>query len=227
MRILQVTDIHAQEGQLRWLVRESGNFGLVVITGDLLDLNAHRPLADQLDRVTSYLSQIKTPMALCSGNHDSFTDAGPRFEHASWMQDLRRKNVWVDGDKFTLGGRSFRCVPWRGQLETPGADEIWLIHSPPDESPTGITRGGAGFGDFAFGDLCRAGRGPQLALSGHVHDPLSWRAKVGRTWSLNPGCVDCGAGLNSIEIDLARGVAFFRPISGEPDATRLWSAAHG
>jgi predicted phosphodiesterase len=29
--------------------------------------------------------------------------------------------------------------------------------------------------------------GPRLAFSGHVHEPQSWRAKVARTWSLNPG----------------------------------------
>ena len=101
---------------------------------------------------------------------------------------------------------------------------MWLIHSPPDLCPTGIARGGAGFGDPVFGELCRAGRGPRLALSGHVHEPQSWRAKIGRTWSLNP----LGADFNGsdspphIGVDLAAGTAVLRRASGAKDAVQLW-----
>ncbi len=135
MRILHVSDLHARVSQLRWVIEESKEFDLVCITGDLLDLNAHRGF----------------------------------------------DNRWVDGDQFEFGGVKFRCIPWLAPLDEARGDEVWLIHSPPDVLPTGITRGGMGFGDFSFGELCRNHAGPRLALSGHIHDPQSWRAKIGRT----------------------------------------------
>jgi hypothetical protein len=100
--------------------------------------------------------------------------------------------------------------------------EIWIIHSPPDRAKTGITRGGVGFGDFAFGEQCWGGLGPRLALSGHVHDPQSWRTKLGRTWSLNPGYAETLTLPRHIVIDLKRNRAiWYGPIgvSGRPTST--------
>lgn len=119
-----------------------------------------------------------------------------------------------------MAGHVFRCIPWGRPLPEAGPDEAWLIHSPPDEA-TGISRGGAGFGSFELGELCRAGRGPGFALTGHVHDPQSWFAKVGRTWSFNPGFSEGASQPNRIEIDLTRGVALRERASGETDFLRL------
>jgi Icc-related predicted phosphoesterase len=221
MRILHCSDLHASTKHLAWVCRESRRFDVVALTGDLLDVNAFRGIGDQVDRVLAHLRTITVPLAVCSGNHDALTKAGPRLENASWLKEARRKNVWIDSDVFTLAGHTFRCIPWGGPLPEAGPEEIWLIHSPPDEEPTGISRGGAGFGSFEFKELCRAGRGPRLALSGHVHDPQSWCAKVGRTWSLNPGWSEGAPQPSRIEIDLARSVALRERASGETDYLRL------
>ena len=204
MHILHCTDLHANDRWYRWLAEESPRYDLVCLTGDLLDLNLYRSTDGQLERVMAHLQKIERPLAICSGNHDSVAGADLRLHHAAWLQALRREDLWIDGDRFEFGGFSFRCIPWQGLLPNASPDEVWLIHSPPDRVPTGIVRGGAGFGDSIFGEQCRAGLGPRLALSGHVHEPQSWRVKVGRTWSLNPGCEEKSDRPRHIVIDLTR-----------------------
>jgi Icc-related predicted phosphoesterase len=221
MRILHCSDLHASTAHLAWVSRACRCFDLVVLSGDLLDLNLHCPIGEQVDRVLAHLRTIEAPLALCSGNHDSLAGAGSRLENASWLNEARRKNVWIDGDSFEMGGHAIRCVPWNGALPEAGPDDFWVIHSPPDEAPTGIARGGAGFGSFEFGELCRSKRGPKFALSGHVHDPQSWHARIGRTLSLNPGFPEGTTQPNRIEIDLARGVVVRERASGEADFLRL------
>ena len=221
MRILHVTDFHASDALYGWLSRESDGFDLVAFSGDLLDLNHPGPVGDQMDRVLAHMKLIAAPLALCSGNHDCAVACEPRLELANWLKSAKRKNVWIDGDSFEMSGHKFRCIPWGGILPDAKAEEIWLFHSPPDEAPTGISRGGAEWGSFEFGELCRSSNGPRLALSGHVHDPQSWHAKVGRTWSLNPGRPDFAHMPNHVIIDLARGLAIRTRASGEKDLLRL------
>lgn len=221
MRILHVSDLHARESQLRWVVNESKEYDLVCISGDLLDLNAYRRFDGQIERTVAALKDIRVPLALCSGNHDSLAGEGAKLEDARWLRDLKGEMCWVDDDRFEFGGQQFRCVPWLAPVDPADENEIWLIHSPPDLLPTGITRGGVGWGDFSFGELCRNESGPKLALSGHIHDPQSWRARIGRTWSLNPGTGE-GKTPPYITIDLGRGIAI-RQHEDEIDAVRLWS----
>jgi Icc-related predicted phosphoesterase len=65
--------------------------------------------------------------------------------------------------------------------------------------------------------------GPRIAVSGHVHEPQAWRAKVGRTWSLNPlGPENNGAERPSyIVIDLEAGVAVLNRAAGANDSIKL------
>lgn len=221
MRLLHCTDFHGRADWYEWLIRESPRYDLVCLTGDLLDLNPYRSMVGQVEMVTAYLGRIGTPLAVCSGNHDSLAGDDLRLQHARWMQELRRKDVWVDGDRFEVGGFRFRCIPWLSQAVKAAPDEIWLIHSPPDRSRTGIARGGVDFGDGTFGDQCRAGDGPRLALSGHVHDPQSWWVRSGCTWSLNPGVAEDEASPRHIAIDLGRDVATWHGGPGGLDQLNL------
>lgn len=209
MRLLHCADLHGNDRWFDWLIKESPRFDLVCIAGDLLDVSPCRPIGDQLEMVPAYLRKVMVPLAICSGNHDCLAGGGARLEHAAWLQELRGPGVWVDGDQFELGGFGFRCIPWMSQELVAGVEEIWVVHSPPDQTRTGIVRGGADFGDFALGELCRSGLGPRLALSGHVHDPQAWHARVGRTWSLNPGYQERGNVPRHIEVELDRSRAFW------------------
>jgi Icc-related predicted phosphoesterase len=210
MRILHCTDLHASDAAYCWLINQSSRYDLVCLSGDSLDLNPYRLPEGQIERVVARINQITVPVAICSGNHDNFPAYDGRLADARWMQGLKRPMLWMDGEKFEIEGHRFRIFPWMGAVP-PSADqdEIWLMHAPPDLSPTSIVRGGVDFGDFSLGELCRSSAGPRLILSGHVHDRVSWIAKIGRTWCLNPGCDPKASVPNHIAIDLSRSHAVF------------------
>lgn len=220
MRILHCNDLHAKTAWYHWLIKKSAEFDLVCIAGDLLFLNIHRAFGAEVDQVVRHLRQIKTPLAICSGNHDSLDCDDSRLVGAAWLHDLRAPKVWVDGDVFALGGHTFRVIGWSSPLpaaEAPG--EIFITHCPPEKCATGIVRGGVDFGSFDLGDLCRNPdpnrMAPWAALSGHCHDRQRWWAKVGRTWSFNPGRFD-GPWPSHIVLDLARNTATYHaPGAGE------------
>lgn len=218
--ILHVSDFHANINWYRWLVRVSSNFELVCLTGDMLDLNPQRPQAEQLDVIVPLLQTVGAPLAVVSGNHDSLPGSGPRLAPGAWLKEVRGQNRWIDGDSFELGCNKYVCVPWLGSYPKAGPEDIWLSHVPPD-SATGISKGGAGWGSFDLGEACRSNNGPCLALSGHVHDPQSWRSQVGHTWSLNPGHSGPTERPNHIVIDLDRGIASRHLASGEIDFLKL------
>lgn len=71
----------------------------------------------------------------------------------------------------------------------------------------------------------RSGRGPQLALSGHVHEWQAFAERVGRTWALNPGFRDRGSRPAYNVIDLCRGVAFHYAADGECEGLGFGNSA--
>jgi Icc-related predicted phosphoesterase len=223
-RLLHISDLHANDAWYRWAERMRTRFGLVVVSGDLLDLNAHRPVGDQVPRVKAHLAKLaSSPLALVSGNHDSVSGAGPGLVCAAWMQALRTDEVWVDGDTFHHAGFTVRCIGWSDAVpESAGENEVWIVHAPPDGAKTAIARGGLSFGHWDLARVCMEGRGPRLLLGGHVHDPESWYAKVGRTWSLNPGYAEGAEHPNYNIVDLARGVATHCRANGTEDLRKLW-----
>jgi Icc-related predicted phosphoesterase len=204
VRILHCTDFHGHQPWYDWLSAECARYDLICLTGDLLDLFSRTSPAEQIARITGNLRAIMTPLAICSGNHD---DLGGT-EGTRWLGKLRRRQLWVDGDQFECKGRTFRCVGWKQPLPAAARDEIWLIHAPPDDCATSNARREINHGDFALGELCRGGQGPWIALSGHIHAPLNWWARVGETWSFNPGLSQATAQPNVTVIDLERNVAF-------------------
>ncbi len=223
-RLLHLSDLHANDAWFRWADGMRTRFGLVVISGDLLDLNAHRPIGDQVPRVKQHLARLaSSPLALVSGNHDRIANGGPELFRAQWLQDLRSDSVWVDGDAFHHAGFRVRCIGWNDAVpEAAGENEVWIVHSPPEGATTAIARGGVSFGNWDLARICAEGRGPRLLLGGHVHDPVSWCTRVGRTWSLNPGYAEKAEHPNYNVVDLARGVATHHRADGTEDIRKLW-----
>lgn len=222
-QILHVSDFHANDASFEWLVSAARNVDLVALTGDLLDLNEHRPMGDQLERVLTLVLRVNTRIAICSGNHDSVAGAGPRLHQAAWLRELSSSRVWIDLDCIDFAKFHIRCIPWQGALPMPRGSEIWLHHAPPSGFPSAFARGGVDFGDWALGEACRLGDGPRVVLGGHVHDPVKHWAMAGKTWSLNPGFA---AGANTpshYTLHLERGVAHnVNGATGETDLFRLW-----
>ncbi len=189
MRILHCTDFHGNRRWFDWLAARAAEYDLVCLTGDHIDpLDAQR-IDSQVSMVEAALGRIATPLALCSGNNDSFNapEAPPSLHQASWLRGLRRAGLWVDGDVFDAGGLRFRCIGWNGLLPSAEGNEIWLHHAPPTRSPAAVDVYGRDAGDEILGEVCRDGKGPAMVLCGHQHDPHQWACRVGRTWCFNPG----------------------------------------
>jgi uncharacterized protein len=210
MRILHCSDFHANEVWFDWLVDHAQEYDLVCLTGDLLDVFEISWINLQLRMVKAALRRVTTPLAICSGNHDSFTGppAPPSLIHATWLEQLRRTGLWIDGDAFHLSGHRFRCIGWNASLPTADPGELWLFHAPPARTPVAFGLDESDAGDEILGEMCWAGNGPAMVLSGHQHNPCRWACRVGRTWCLNPGYNRRASAPNNVVIDtIARTVA--------------------
>lgn len=217
MRILHCSDLHGNKRWFDWLVDGAANFDLVCVTGDFLDLLDLKRIDAQLNMVAFALDRITVPVALCSGNNDSFNGppTPPSLLHATWLRDLRGPGRWIDGDRFELSGKRFRCVGWNAPLPSAELDEVWLYHAPPARSITAIDQLGNDSGDEMLREMCQANKGPALVLSGHQHEPREWSCRVGRSWCLNPG-YNAGAVIpNHIILDLESRHAELR-VGGRP-----------
>src|SRR4029077_1362896 len=101
MRALLVSDLHYTLKQLDWVTAVAGDFDLVVVAGDCLDIASNVPPDAQIAVVLEYLSRMaaKTNVVACSGNHDLNTrnDLGERA--AQWLDGARGAGVFVDGTR--------------------------------------------------------------------------------------------------------------------------------
>ena len=224
MHILHCSDFHANEGWFGWLADHASDYDLVCLTGDQLDLFSLYRLGDQLSMVKGALGRITTPLALCSGNHDSIGGGrvvDPRLFQAKWLKEIGRAGTWIDGDKFNLSGQNFRCVGWNALLPAATADEIWLYHAPPARSGAAVGIDGNDAGDEILGEMCRAENGPALVLSGHQHNPQRWACRVGRSWCLNPGYKQHAKTPSHIVIDTEALTAVFHTGGRSPTTIQI------
>ncbi|MCC6416495.1 MAG: metallophosphoesterase [Opitutaceae bacterium] len=204
MRILHCSDFHHHIPWFSWLKNTSHRYDLICLTGDLIDLFSKTSPRDQIAQIREVLSAIPTPVAICSGNHD---DADGTVG-TTWMREVRSNQFWSDGDVFNLKGYALRCIGWNQPLPVSGTPtEIWLVHAPPDDCTTSQERSGPNQGSFDLGEICRSGLGPRIILSGHVHLPVNWRARIEHTWSFNPGVGANRDQPNAIELNLERNIA--------------------
>jgi predicted phosphodiesterase len=72
VRLLLVADLHYSLPQLDWVLNTAGNFDVVVMAGDHLDLSSMVDGRAQSVVVRKYFSRLgsKTLLLICSGNHD-------------------------------------------------------------------------------------------------------------------------------------------------------------
>lgn len=206
MKLLVTADLHYSLKQFDWLVSVAGDFDLLILAGDLLEISSSVDRRAQIVVVKAYLEQLatKTRIAVCSGNHDLdvVDEAGEQV--ADWMRDLHELGVVADGMTLRLGQTLVSICPWWDgpttreaigrQLALAGTEPhdrwIWVYHAPPADSP--VSWGGKrSFGDA---ELTRwiAALQPDIVVSGHVHNsPFvtggSWADRIGTTWVFNMG----------------------------------------
>lgn len=206
MRILLVSDLHYALRQFDWVVEAAGEFDLVVMAGDHLDISGAVPLDTQSLVVRQYVALIadRTQVVVSSGNHD-LTGPDAQGENAAlWMDDLRAAGIPTDGDSVALGDTLVTICPWwDGPAGRQAVDRhlaadavrrparwIWVYHWPPTASPTSWT-GRRHYGDADLRGWIEEHR-PDMVLAGHVHGPPfrpdgSWIDRIGPTWVFNPG----------------------------------------
>jgi Icc-related predicted phosphoesterase len=207
MRILLVSDLHYTLKQLDWVTSVAGDFELVVVAGDLLDISSIVEPDAQIAVVLEYLARVaaKTTVVACSGNHDlnSCNEHGERA--AQWLAAARASGVFVDGMRVETDRVVVTVCPWWDgpstrevvgrQLSEDAAlvrDRLWIwaYHAPPDGSPTSWT-GKRHYGDEDLGAWIHEHH-PAVVLCGHVHQsPFAndgaWFDRIGPTLVLNAG----------------------------------------
>lgn len=207
MRLLLVSDLHYSLRQLDWVVAAAGDYDLVVVAGDMLDIRSRVEPDAQIVVVLEYLARLaaKTTVVACSGNHDlnARNELGERA--ALWLESARDSGVFVDGTRVVTDGVFVTVCPWwDGPRTRAVVDEalaadaaavgdrlwIWAYHAPPDRSPTSWT-GRRHYGDADLNAWIEQHR-PDLVLCGHVHEsPFAtdgaWADRIGTTWVVNSG----------------------------------------
>src|SRR5262245_21539636 len=102
MRILVVSDLHYTLRQLDWVMSVAGDYDLVVLSGDHLDVVSPVEPDAQIAVVLEYLARIaaKATVIACSGNHDLNGENELGERAAGWLDGARAAGVIVDGARF-------------------------------------------------------------------------------------------------------------------------------
>ena len=206
MKCLLVSDLHYTLKQFDWVSSMAGEFDVVVIAGDHVDVSSHVDARAQIAVIVTYLKrlQTKTKLIVCSGNHDLDARNSAGEKYPKWISKVHALGIPTDGDCLAVDDTLFTICPWwdgpqvreevGAQLardaEKPKDRWIWVYHAPPDASPTSWA-GKQHFGDTALSRWIHQ-YSPDIVLAGHIHQsPFrqggSWVDQVGSTWVFNPG----------------------------------------
>jgi len=233
VRILLGADLHYTLKQLDWVASVAGDYDLVVMAGDHLDIASIVAADAQIAVVLEYLSRIaaKTTLVACSGNHD--LNARNEYDEraAPWLDAARASGVYVDGSRFGDERDLVTVCPWwdgpltREVVDLQFADDaavvgdrrwIWVYHAPPDASPTSWT-GKRHYGDVELLEWIERYQ-PDLVMCGHVHQsPFvpdgSWIDRIGSTVVFNAGR-QIGPVPTRIELDTETAIARWSWLEG-------------
>ncbi len=232
MRVLLVSDLHYTLPQWDWVVTAAPDYDLVVVAGDLLDINSAVAVHPQSVVILRYLALLHEAgrVAVGSGNHDLTGPDAAGEQSALWLAEARASGIPTDGDSVAVGDALVTICPWwdgpvgRSAVEDQlGRDAgqrlaqwLWVYHWPPLGSPTCWT-GRRDYGDADLVGWIDRFR-PDLVLTGHVHQsPFkpdgAWADRIGDTWVFNAGR-QIGPIPAHIELDLTEGWATWTSLMG-------------
>ncbi len=233
MKILVTADLHYALKQFDWLTAQSGDFDLTILAGDMLDIAGFLDLDTQIVVIEKYLARLveRTPLIVCSGNHDGDIKNDNDEYVAAWLKQVRADGIIVDGEGFALDDLYISVCPWwdgpntesevremlKRHSEQKGSTWIWVYHAPPFQSPTAWT-GRRDAGDRILRELIEQ-YVPDIVFSGHIHDsPFrsggSWNDRIGHTWIFNAGR-QIGPVPTHLIVDLESGTVTYRSLAGE------------
>src|SRR3954447_20681453 len=114
MRILVVSDLHYAMKQFDWVVSVAGEYDLVVVAGDHLDIASFVAPDAQIAVVLEYLARIaaKTVVAASSGNHD--LNARNEFDERSarWLERASSFGAFIDGTRYETEREVVTVCAW-------------------------------------------------------------------------------------------------------------------
>ena len=84
MKLLHVTDLHANKRWYQWVADHADEHDLVAHTGDFLDAFGAESLGSQVRWITAWARSLRRPLLLCQGNHDTESTAAP-VSSGKWM----------------------------------------------------------------------------------------------------------------------------------------------
>ena len=229
MRLLHVTDFHFREPWFHWLAAQATNYDACCLTGDMLDMfpGSRIGLRTQARWVRDWLREFPGQLYACTGNHDWWPSDHRVVDNdadGGWLRKAARESVMVDGTCVLRDGYRFVCCPWAHAPVVEGEEPaVLLVHAPPLATPISSDLGrevgdpdvAAAVGNLPFGSL---------VLSGHIHDPRRWHARLGGAWCFNPGVDRSAAIHNHIVIDTVTKEATFRGFGREIGPMR-WADA--
>jgi len=184
MKLLLTADLHGHWSWYQWLADQQVD--LIVIAGDLIDqLGVDE---SEIFLASHYLASFRSPVAICSGNHDNPNIWFPILEHAGVLNDGQSKffgNLLVTSLPFEEEENGSNDMILH-QAQNAVGQNHWLIihHDPPCGTPVG--------GPLASTRILRQIRHykPDYLVSGHWHEqPYNggWFCKVGPTICFNAG----------------------------------------
>lgn len=187
------------------------NVDVICLTGDFLDQSIHAELAlqEQISWLKKWSKTINRPLFLCSGNHD-FIDEDLNtlsleelfleselalkklYNPLEWLQELASDRCFVDNQIKKIDGVTFGCMKYEEEsFEKFSACDVILTHVPPAKTQVSTD----GKGDFGCKNLRRSiitgAFKPAMILSGHIHGPLSNKARLKFVKLYNPGYLKC------------------------------------
>ncbi|MBS7836290.1 metallophosphoesterase family protein [Wohlfahrtiimonas chitiniclastica] len=163
MKILHVTDIHFKTFVFSWISEQQDNYDVICLTGDFLDERNEISIEEQIKFIRQWVLSVKTPIFLCSGNHDIVN------ESYDWLADLPRSDGSITTiNNIVIGCASEDCEDFYRYRDC----DILLHHYPPAKSQTAIDQLGVNHGsDVLKSDMSLLNC--KYILCGHVHRPVA------------------------------------------------------
>jgi Icc-related predicted phosphoesterase len=232
MKILITADLHYRENWFRWLSAQAGDYDLICMAGDLLDMFYSEPRIVQAREVSRWIRELAkvTRVAICSGNHDNAgrqisADRAPVYE---WLVALGKEpKIITDGVTEVVNDLIVTTVPYhcskeqkaiwldRGSTIRRQRGSPWLVlhHAPPMSFPGSVGE------EREAAELFQRYR-PAYFIPGHSHQ---FPYLVGRSWThvikgvhlLVPGQLLAAPFPNHIVLDTNSGQAWWETSSKE------------
>jgi len=191
MRILCISDLHADTGACARVVERAAAADAVVLAGDLA--RQHRMLRETIDA----LRPIATPCVLVPGNNERPEDLRAACDGWSAARVLHGSGCAIDGVAFWGLGGGVPVTPFgpwsydlsedeaARMLEGVSAGGVLVSHSPPKGHGDRTSAGRRAGSTAVLAAVVRAR--PALVVCGHIHDSWGYDGVVGPTRVVNAG----------------------------------------